>query len=223
MSDKEIFTRYYENNTWGGKESVSGPGSDTNSTVQLAKELTVLLKALNVKTFLDAPCGDFNWMKNVDLTNIKYSGADIVDDLIVKNNEKYASENIEFSVMDIVKDTFKEYDLIMIRDALVHLTNAQVISVLNNVKQSNTKYLLTTHHAWRDDSVFPEKNRNNVDIKTGQWRRINLQEVPFFFPTPIKVIVEGNTNSKDLDKCLALYLVEDIPSSFTNIPNWFTY
>lgn len=221
MSNKEIFTRYYENNTWGGKESVSGPGSDTDTTQQLAKELSVLLKQLGIKTFLDAPCGDFNWMKNVDLRNIKYSGTDIVEDLIAKNIEKYSSEDVEFFVMDIVEDTFKTYDLIMIRDTLVHLTNKQVASVLKKVKESGTKYLLTTHHSWIDDSIFPEHNRNNRDIKTGQWRRINLLEPPFFLPKPIRVIVEGNTNSKDLDKSLALYLVEDIPDSFAQIPNWF--
>ena len=38
---------------------------------------------------LDIPCGDFYWMKEVDLKDIEYIGADIVDELIKKNNDKF--------------------------------------------------------------------------------------------------------------------------------------
>jgi SAM-dependent methyltransferase len=211
INNKDIFTKYFLTNFWQGKESISGPGSDLSSTRQLIKELSILLKKLEVKTFLDAPCGDFNWMKHVDLSGIKYSGADIVEELINVNKQKYSSDDIDFFNMDITKDSFKKYDLIMVRDTLIHLTNDQVMSVINNVKKSGSRYFLTSHHAWLDDHMFPENERNNVDIKTGQWRRVNLQEQPFNLKPPVRIIVEGNTNSKDLDKSLALYLVKDLP------------
>ena len=82
---KELFTSYYKNNTWAGVESLSGPGSDYEQTKFLVPELEIMLNDLNIKSMLDIPCGDFNWMKNVDLSLINYHGADIVDNVIISN------------------------------------------------------------------------------------------------------------------------------------------
>jgi hypothetical protein len=35
---------------------------------------------------LDAPCGDFNWMKEVDLSAVHYTGGDIVEPLVNSNH-----------------------------------------------------------------------------------------------------------------------------------------
>ena len=67
---------------------VSGPGSDVNQTSLITKELFALFKDLNIRTMLDIPCGDFNWMKDVDLNSIDYTGADIVEELIDEDRER---------------------------------------------------------------------------------------------------------------------------------------
>lgn len=201
---KDIFTRYYKENSWNGKESVSGPGSDYDQTMYLIPELQILLKNLKVKTVLDVPCGDFNWMKLIDLNGIKYTGGDIVDQLIKNNNKKYKTSNISFEVIDIVNDKLSKVDLIMVRDCFVHLPNNDIFKALENIKNSGSKYLLTTNFTWK---VQPE----NKDITVGGWRRINFENDPFNFPYPKQIIIEGNIQSNDRDKTMSLWEIKDIP------------
>jgi SAM-dependent methyltransferase len=201
---KEIFTRYYDENSWNGRESLSGPGSDSDQTKHLIPELQILLEDLSIKTMLDVPCGDFNWMKNVNLDRIKYIGGDIVNKMIKVNNKRYGSNNIYFEVIDIVNDDLPRVDLIMVRDCFVHLTNNDIKSALNNIKNSNSKYILTTNFTWKS-------NKSNNDIPVGGWRRLNLQNSPFNLPFPKQIIIEGNTQSHDRDKTMSLWEVKDIP------------
>jgi 2-polyprenyl-3-methyl-5-hydroxy-6-metoxy-1,4-benzoquinol methylase len=201
---KDIFTEYYKNNTWSGKESVSGPGSDYEQTKFLIPELNIMLKSLNIKSMLDIPCGDFNWMKQVDLSKISYHGADIVEPMIERNNKKHQKKNIKFSVLDLVNDKLPKVDLIMVRDCLVHLPTNDVFKALNNIKNSGSKYLLTTNFLWNHQEA-------NQEISVGQWRRINLQKTPYSFKYPERIIIEGNIQSHDRDKTMSLWYVKDIP------------
>lgn len=202
---KQIFTEYFNNNSWKGKESVSGPGSDYEQVKYLIPELEILLEDLKIKSMLDAPCGDFNWMRKIDLSSINYIGADIVEGVIDRNNKKYKSKNIKFTTMDIVTDTLPCVDLIMVRDCFVHLPNEDIIQSLNNIKNSGSKYLLTTNFFWKH---FP----NNKNISVGGWRRIDFTQKPFNFPYPDRIIIEGNIQSYDRDKSLALWKIKDIPN-----------
>jgi hypothetical protein len=86
MSLLDKFTEIYNNNGWCSPESRSGNGSELKNTIKLRSELPYLFVKYNIKSILDIPCGDFNWMKEVDLTNIEYKGADIVESLINLNN-----------------------------------------------------------------------------------------------------------------------------------------
>lgn len=201
---KDIFTDYYKNNSWSGKESVSGPGSDYEQTKFLIPELDIMLKYLNIKSMLDIPCGDFNWMKRIDLSKISYHGADIVEPLIKNNNKKYQKTNITFSVLDLVNDKLPMVDLVMVRDCLVHLPTEDVFKALNNIKNSGSKYLLTTNFLWNHQE-------DNHDISVGQWRRINLQKNPYNFKYPERIIIEGNIQSNDRDKTMSLWYIKDIP------------
>ena len=201
---KDLFTDYYKNNSWNGKESMSGPGSDYEQTKFLIPELELLLKNLKVKTMLDVPCGDFNWMKRVNLDSVSYHGGDIVDEVIKANNKRYASKNIKFSTIDIVNDLIPECDLVMVRDCFVHLTTNEVLKALINIKNSKSKYLLTTNFTWKHID-------NNIEIKTGEWRRINFEESPYNLKRPEYIIIEGNIQSNDRDKTMSLWTISDIP------------
>ena len=83
---EDIFTEIYRNNSWGGKDSVSGTGSDAHQTKTITRELQNLFDEYNISTMLDIPCGDFHWMKKVVLNRIDYIGADIVEELIQKKH-----------------------------------------------------------------------------------------------------------------------------------------
>jgi hypothetical protein len=202
LSTKEIFTRIKDKNLWESSESVSGPGSEIEQTKTLVVELNRLLKDKNVKTMLDIPCGDFNWMRKVDLSSVNYTGADIVEGLISENLRKYSANNIKFITMNIITDILPEADLIFVRDCFIHLSYNDIEKALKNIKRSGCKYLLTTSYL----------NHKNHDIATGFWRPINLQESPFNFPEPEYTLIENCTEYDGIykDKAMGLWTIEKI-------------
>lgn len=199
LSPKEVFSDIYNSNHWQSQESISGSGSETKQTETIIRGLEKLLKEKNIESVLDLPCGDFNWMQKVDLSNIDYTGADIVEDLIASNIMKYKDrENIKFKVLNLITDPLPKTDLIFVRDCLVHLSFEDINNAINNIKSSGSKYLLTT--------TFTDLQLN-LDIVTGDWRPLNLQEKPFNFSKPLLVINENCTegNGKSKDKSMALW------------------
>lgn len=198
---KDVFSKIYDSNFWGSDESKSGPGSQIGSTEKIRKSLPKLFKKYGIKSVLDAPCGDYNWMKSVDKTGIKYIGGDIVDKIIRTNNKNYKDENTSFRVMDITSNKIPQVDLIICRDCLQHLSHKNVKKALKNFKDSGSKYLLVTNYPWTLD---------NYDIKNGDFNPLNLLEKPFELPAPIEKIKELNRDGNCPDKYLYLYKLEDI-------------
>ncbi len=201
-----VFTNIYNNNRWGGTESVSGLGSDIHQTELIIQELPSLFKEYQVESMLDIPCGDFHWMKNMDLSNIEYIGADIVDALIERNTQQYGNGGNRFQKINLINDSLPEVDLLFCRDCLVHLSFKDIWDALYNICASNSEYLLTT--------TFPGRD-NNDDIATGQWRTLNLELSPFMLPKPLKLINEGCTEYEGAfaDKALGLWKISEIQES----------
>jgi hypothetical protein len=56
-----------------------------------------VLHDLGAQSLLDAGCGDFNWMRTVDLPGIKYIGVDVVSDLIERNRGLMVAKIVAFS------------------------------------------------------------------------------------------------------------------------------
>jgi hypothetical protein len=197
-SIQDKFSFIYKTNFWAGNASVSGNGSDKTQTEEIRRELVNIINEFNIKTILDAPCGDFNWMNTIDLNLDKYIGADIVPDIISRNKELYGNGFRRFKVLDITSSALPDVDLLFCRDCLVHLSFSDIKKTFLNIKKSSIKYILTT--------TFPGCEENE-DITTGDWRIINLEKHPFNLPKPIKLINERCTegNGTYSDKSLGLW------------------
>jgi SAM-dependent methyltransferase len=193
---EKVFEHIYKTKYWGDDESVSGAGSTFQQTEEVRRILPELFKKYNVHSFLDLPCGDFHWMKKTNLDGVDYTGADIVKDMIVENQARYASPKINFKVINLLTDQLPDVDMIMCRDCFIHLSTENIIKGLENIKQSKIKYLLTTSYVDRTQ---------NSDILTGQWRALNLLIAPFNL-TPIEIISEKCTEADGIypDKSLLL-------------------
>ena len=166
----EIFTDIYINNIWGNKLTPSGTGSTEPYTKEIIIQLPKLLKKYKINSILDLPCGDLSWIKLVDLGSIRYTGADIVEELIKLNSQKYASDRIQFKQLNIINDKLPAADLLLCRDCFVHLSNQQIIESIENISSQRFRYLLLTS--------FPAILENE-DIITGEWRPLNMEIEPF--------------------------------------------
>lgn len=201
----DVFTRYYRNNFWSHSESLSGSGSSVYSTEFLRRKLSELLERHKIKSILDIPCGDYNWMKLVERPGVRYLGADVVKEMIEKNNREYKNNFTGFSVIDTTKGPLPKVDLILTRDCFGHFSYEAIAKAVSEIKRSESKYFLTTS--------FPNWGKD-FDIKTGGWRPLNLSKDPFNFPEPVETILEESEMSDSVfgDKSLNLYLIKDLPS-----------
>ena len=200
---QKIFNKIYEEKYWESFESKSGGGSTIESTTTLRVFLPVFFQKFKIHSILDIPCGDYNWMKLVNKSNIDYIGADIVEKMIAKNEALYAKNNVSFEVLDLTKDRLPKVDLIFCKDCLLHLSYDHIWCALNNIKMSGSTYLLTTSYPL----TFI-----NYDILDGDYRSLNLRKKPFSFPKPIlKVREKSKAIGNELDKTMYLWRIQDIP------------
>ena len=203
---KEIFIDIYDKGIWAeSEETKCGPGSSVRESASIIVELPQVIKKYNIKTIFDASCGDFNWMKYVDLSNVNYIGADIVDSLILENKEKYETNNISFTVFDITRDTVPNVDLILLKDTLFHFSNFEIENTINNIKKSGSKYILTTTYK---NTIHTTDT--NIDIVTGGWRYLNLEMSPFNFSEPLHTIMTCPWLENHEDRSLSLWKIEDM-------------
>lgn len=179
MNLESIFENIYVNNTWEGHESRSGPGSGLIETVAIRRFLEYIIIELNIKSILDVPCGDFNWMATVDLKNCYYEGWDVVDMIVHDNLMKYP--DTIFKTKNIIEVVPPSFDLILCRDLLGHLSLKDGVKILDNFKSSCSKYLLATTYI----------DEENVDCKTGGWRRVVLTKHPYNLGRYEKIIQDG--------------------------------
>ena len=188
---EHIFSRIYdEYGFFGSKESRSGDGSTISATILIREKIKELVTQKNIKTVVDIPCGDFNWMKEIVFNFDHYFGGDIVEKCIEDNNEKYGSRHIEFKHFDLVKDKIPAGDLLIVRDVIGHFPLEDGKKIVNNILESDCKYLLAT--SWYDpsDSNF-HKTHINQDVPHGRFYFLNLMSEPFNLPSPEFYIDEG--------------------------------
>jgi hypothetical protein len=199
MSLQTVFTDIYEKNLWGSSESRSGLGSELENTEVIRKELPFLLKKYDIKSMLDIPCGDMNWMRSVDFGETTYMGADIVPSLIEQNKQKYP--NIDFKVLDLTSDDLPKVDLFFVRDCLGHLSNENVHKAIENMKRSGSKYFIATSFT---------KHYSNNDITDGGWKCINLTIEPFYLIPKYLINEECKEGYPHFaDKCMILFQLND--------------
>lgn len=201
---RERFTQTYLENYWRGAESRSGTGSSLDQTAAVRAALPGLCRDFGVRSLLDLPCGDFHWMREVALPGVDYIGADIVVPLIEDNRRRHAAPGRRFIVHDLVAEPPPRVDLVLCRDLLVHLGEADIQRAIANLKRSGSGLLLTTSFDARG---------HNPDLVGIDWRPLNLQRPPFGFPLPLRRIDEHCTEGGGAyaDKGLCLWRITDLP------------
>lgn len=198
MNRKKIYTDIFKLNYWNSQESVSGAGSELGNMQNVIKELPVLFNKFGIKTVLDIPCGDFNWMKCVVNPRITYLGADIVDEIVEDNIIHHSiKDKVEFKVLDIIVDDLPKVDLVIVKDCFIHFSLEDIKLALLNIKKSGSKYILITNGT---DRV----TKNDDIITGGGYRGLNFSLEPFNLIQPIyeidTLVCDSKLSLWELDK-----------------------
>lgn len=198
------FSYIYDHNLWGSEETRSGLGSSHEETLVLRERLAALFERLGIESLLDIPCGDFHWLSTMRLP-ASYTGADIVPAIVAANEARYGGPGRTFAQLDLTASPLPRADLILCRDCLVHLCDANIRKALGNMRASGARYLLMTH--------FPEQEEN-TDIPDGDWRPLNFTLAPFALPPPEEILIEecAEGGGAFRDKALGLWRVETLPA-----------
>ena len=128
-------------------ETRCGPGSRMVHTEAIRAALPDIVKRYRVKLLCDAGCGDRNWIRHVDL-GCEYRGFDY----------HYGER------LDITASPLPQCDLILCRDALIHMPRNLVACAIELFRLSG-RYLLATTYSTKIAS----------DLKRLSWR-IDMRE-----------------------------------------------
>ena len=195
------FSAIYQNRVWlndRAQGSLSGLGSELERTRSIRLHLSALLTRLKTKTLLDIGCGDFNWMRELEI-DANYIGVDCVPDLIEQNNATYGSLKRVFFSLDATTEPLPEADTVLCREVLFHLSFKDILAVIRNVRASGAINLIATTNL---DTDF------NADIWSGDFRILNLNKSPFHFPPPDFSIADDEVSS---GRMLGVWKVSRLP------------
>jgi SAM-dependent methyltransferase len=199
MNDLSIFTEIASANSWGSSESVSGPGSTLDATTSLRNGLEEYLPRLGIRSIVDAPCGDLNWIRHLNYRFDRYIGIDIVPSVIESLRKTTAPGGYHFQVGNIVTDILPAADALLCRDCLVHLPFETTHSALRLWRLAGFRYIMATTFT---------RHEANKDIRPGDWRPLNLQAAPFNLPAPAVLIPDNDGLGPPFDdKALGIWLM----------------
>lgn len=176
---QETFSRIYASGGWvhgSDRESLSGSGSEASATAGLVQRLEKAMRQLGCRSLVDVGCGDWNWMRR-EVFDFDYMGVDIVPKVIARNRQ-YERSNVRFGVCNVIEEVPPKADLALCREVLFHLSFKDVRRAVANIARAAAYLCATTDH----DILF------NSDIRTGDFRAINLMRAPFSFPLPTAIV-----------------------------------
>ena len=187
-----------------GQQSRSGVGSDVAAASEVATALPELLKELGCRRLLDVGCGDWNWMRHVELP-CEYFGIDVVDE-VIQANRPFERPGVTFAVADAVTGPLPEADVVLCREVLFHLSFRDGLAVLRNIRARASWLIATT-----DTSIW-----FNSDIPTGDYRRLNLQRRPYRLRMPHRMISDDVVIP---GRALGLWPSAELPSRLAFAPD----
>ncbi len=166
---REAFEEVYRDGRWGFG---SGHGSIPRATVEYRNFLEEFLRANRVRRVLDYGCGDWQIGRLVDWQEATYCGVDIVPHVVERDRREYAKPGVEFIVTPDDPSDLPEADLLVCKDVLQHIPNAEIQAFLDRVVPRFPIALIIN-----DAAVNPEEL--NAEIAAGEWRPVDIRKAPF--------------------------------------------
>ena len=159
-STEAVFTEIYRKGIWGGGDALySGTGSRGSAADRYVATIQQFIKTNGVASVLDLGCGDFAIGQRIAQVCDTYIGADIVKLVVDENTRRHANDKVSFRHLNIIDDALPAADLVLVRQVLQHLSNAQIGQIL--AKLRNYRFVIITEH-YPDDVEFQAPNRDKV-------------------------------------------------------------
>jgi hypothetical protein len=163
---QEAFDEVYKKGLWGRGDANSGPGSAGDFADRYVAFVQDYAAKHKLRTVVDGGCGDFLVGSRLAPSFDRYTALDVSPFIIDINKRRYAQnptlQHVNFDVADMTAAIFPPADLVLIRQVLQHLTNAQIEKVLQNLEASTWRRALIT-----EDVCDPANDpAPNIDLPT---------------------------------------------------------
>lgn len=179
------FSDVYASKAWGddGTDFYSGPGTIEEAVTRpyqdfLAGEFAAMKKPPRV---LDLGCGDFKIGAQIAPLAASYTGVDVVAALVQRNTAQFGSDSIRFLCAEISTDPLPEADVVLVREVMQHMSNAQIGRLLARLGDFPIAYVTNVEP---EKSAVAVKNRDLVpgpDTRGVFGSALFLDEPPFSF------------------------------------------
>ena len=176
MSDDPFdrFRSYYDGTdpAWDGG---SGAGSDPFYNIPYRMFLERFIHLNGIRTVVDIGCGDWMFSRYLNLSGVRYRGFDVVESVVERNASRFGAENVRFDVMPRDLADVPVADLLIMKDVLQHLPDAEIFRHRSELFDRFPRCLLTNSHRKID---APQ----NVDLgRYGDFRCLDLNAAPYCF------------------------------------------
>lgn len=179
-----VFEAIYRDGIWGGQaegaDFYSGSGSHSPAVVQpYVSAVTAYLGTLEHEAVVvEVGCGDFYVGSQLLPACHRYIACDIVSPLIERNRERFHDPRLTFEVVDAVKDPLPQGDVLIIRQVLQHLSNADIARIV--VKFAAYKHVIVTEHLPSLEGFRPNIDKpTGFDIRLKSSSGVVLTDAPF--------------------------------------------
>ena len=135
----EVFSEIYRRQLWGrpadGRQFSSGHGSYLDLHVlPYVKAIGDFTAELGwMPSVVDMGCGDFNVGSRIRGSFGTYVACDVAPQVLEENRTRFAGLNVEFRQLDMITDEFPEGDVCIIRQVLQHLSNVDIVQILEKL------------------------------------------------------------------------------------------
>lgn len=175
---RRAFQAIYAQAAWGTNQSGAG-SSGLGSTLEFTKIYRVFLQDFlakhDIRSVVDAGCGDWEFSQAIDWTGIDYLGLDVVPSVIADNQRRFGSAKVRFAVANIVRDPLPAADLLVVKDVLQHLSHADIARFLAQLPRYRHVLIVNDVHPV---SLTAEPQ----DIETGGYRPLDSTRLPHSVP-----------------------------------------
>ena len=186
MSNRAIFEKIYDENRWGHPDTPSrryssGDGSRDRKivTAYLDAVFHFLADKPDLYSAIDLGCGDFSVGSQLIPRFGQFIAADVATNVLEENRTIFSDTGLTFLEMNITEDPIPAADVIFVRQVLQHLSNAEILKFLDQIR-GKFKYLIVTESISK--SVFFSPNRDCITgpgIRIHQNSGVVLEAAPF--------------------------------------------
>lgn len=196
MSNEQVFSKIYAENSWGGAkgEFCSGSGSTNEAVVGAyvdAIHRLALERGFLGGRFVDLGCGDFRVGQRLLPLCSSYVGVDVVPALVNRNNRFYGNATTRFAAQDVTLHDPPDGDVCFVRQMLQHLSNAEILAILPKLERYRWVFI-TEHQPQKLASVAPNIDKvHGAEVRLSCGSGVFVDQPPFNLPgESLEIVLE---------------------------------